>query len=114
MRPFPLIAIAIGIVALIALVFPLVQNQRHLREARTELGRTKEQLVQDRAASAQLEQTVSNLKTDLDAANKARTELKENLDDASSDVEQLRNDLDTAQSQLKDREASTPATDDRT
>ena len=114
MRPFPLIAIAIGIVALIALVFPLVQTQRHLREVRTELGRTKEQLVQDRAASAQLEQTVSNLKTDLDAANKARTELKENLDDASSDVEQLRNDLDAAQSQLKDREASTPATDDRT
>ena len=95
MRPFPLIAIAIGIVALIALVFPLVQTQRHLREVRTELVRTKEKLVQDRAASAQLEQTISNLKTDLDAANKARTELKENLDDASSDVGQLRNDLDT-------------------
>jgi hypothetical protein len=58
MRPFPLIAIAIGIVALIALVFPLVQTQRHLRKFQPSLAE-QEQLVQDRAASAQLEQTVS-------------------------------------------------------
>ena len=61
MRYWPAIALGLGIVALIALVLPLVQSQRHLSEVRAELGRTNEQLVQ--AAG-----TISNLKAELDSA----------------------------------------------
>ncbi len=105
MRYLPVIGVALGIVALIVLVFPLVQTQRHLREVRTELGKTNEQLVQERGATAELEGVVANLKAELDAANRARTEFKENLDDANSDMEQLRSDLDAAQSQLREGKA---------
>ena len=107
MRPLTLITIGVCLVVVVALVVPLVLTQRHLKEVRTELARTNEQVVQDRAASDQLEQTISNLNAELDTANKTRTELKENLDETTSDVEQLRKDVELAQSQLKDREAQT-------
>ena len=104
MRYVPAIALGLAVLALVALVIPLVLTQKHLTEAQTELARTNEQLVQNRNASDQLEQTISNLKTELDAGNKARTELKENLDKATSDAEQLRKDVETAQLQVKDGE----------
>ena len=107
MRPLTLITIGVCLVVVVALVVPLVLTQRHLKEVRTELARTNEQVVQDRAASDQLEQTISNMNAELDTANKTRTELKENLDETTSDVEQLRKDVESAQSQLKDREAQT-------
>ena len=105
MRYAPAIALALAIIALVALVFPLVQTQRHLREEHAELGRTNGELVQARAASDELERVVSNLKAELDSANKARKELKENLDEANSDVDQLHKDVELAQSQLQDRES---------
>jgi hypothetical protein len=46
MRYWPAIALGLGVVASIALVFPLVQSQRHLTKVRAELGRTNEQLVE--------------------------------------------------------------------
>ena len=56
------------VVAVLAvLVVPLVQSQKDLRLAR-------EQVVQARAR--ELENVVANLKTELDAANQARTQLK--------------------------------------
>ena len=58
------------VVAVLAvLVVPLVQSQKDLRLAR-------EQVVQARARNAELENVVANLKTELDAANQARTQLK--------------------------------------
>ena len=67
MRYWPAIALGLGVVALIALVFPLVQSQRHLTEVRAELGRTNEQLVQATG-------TISNLKAELDSAQSQLTD----------------------------------------
>jgi predicted transcriptional regulator len=60
MRYWLAIALGLGVIALIALVFPLVQGQRHLREVRAELGRTNEQLARTTG-------TISNLKAELDS-----------------------------------------------
>ena len=59
MRYSPAIALGLGVVALVALVLPLVQSQRHLSEVRAELGRTNGQLVQATG-------TISNLKAELE------------------------------------------------
>ena len=70
------IAIGLAVVALAFLVFPLVQVQTELRLA-------NEQVVQARARMAELERVVANLKTELDAANRARTQLQSGLDEAT-------------------------------
>ena len=66
MRVWALIAIGLAVLALAFLVFPLVQIQTKLRLA-------SEQVVQARAGMAELERVVANLKTELDASNRART-----------------------------------------
>jgi cell division protein FtsB len=43
----------------------MVRSQQHLRAVQKELGRTNEQVVK-------LEKVIANLKTELDAVNKAR------------------------------------------
>ena len=83
MRNLLAITLGLAVLALIALVIPLVSTQRHLREVQREFAKTNEQVVQDRAESHQFERTISNLKTELDTANKARTELKGNLEEAN-------------------------------
>ena len=98
------IALGLAVLALTALVITLAVNHQHLREVRTELAKANEQLVQNRDAADQLEQTISNLKAELDAGNKARIELKENLDKSTSDAEKLRKDVEAAQLQVKDEE----------
>jgi len=80
------------------LVFPLVYAQQHLKAVRNELGRTNEQVVK-------LEKVVGGLKTEVDEANKARTDIQGKLDEANSTIEQLRKDLATSQSQLKEKDA---------
>jgi predicted nucleic acid-binding Zn-ribbon protein len=76
MRVWAWIAIGLAVVALAFLVFPLVQVQTELRLA-------NEQVVQARARMAELERVVANLKTELDAANRARTQLQSGLDEAT-------------------------------
>ena len=80
----PFIASAFAILALIivVLVIALLQGQRHLRSMQSELGRTNEQVVQARAASAELEKTMATLKTELDEAGKKLIQLQGNLDEA--------------------------------
>jgi septal ring factor EnvC (AmiA/AmiB activator) len=78
--------------------FPLVNAQQHLKAVRNELGRTNEQVVK-------LEKVVGGLKTEVDEANKARTDIQGKLDEANSTIEQLRKDLATSQSQLKEKDA---------
>ena len=90
------IAIGLAIIALVLVAIPL---QGRLRVLQNELGSTNAQLVQARAASAELEKLVATLKTELDAANRARTDFQTNLDEATSDNEQLRKDIDAAQTQ---------------
>ena len=96
MRRLPYIALGLAIIALVLVAIPL---QSRLRALQHELGTTNRQLVQARAASAELEKLVATLKTELDAANRARTDFQTNLDEATSDNEQLRKDIDAAQTQ---------------
>jgi uncharacterized protein HemX len=66
MRRLPWIALALAVVSVVVLVFPLVRTQQHLRAVQKELGTTNEQVVK-------LEKVIADLKTELDAANKAYT-----------------------------------------
>jgi predicted nucleic acid-binding Zn-ribbon protein len=96
MHRLPYIALGLAVIALVLVAIPL---QGRLRVLQNELGSTNAQLVQARAASAELEKLVATLKTELDAANRARTDFQTNLDEATSDNEQLRKDIDAAQTQ---------------
>src|SRR6185312_6034199 len=66
MLRWPFVASALAIIALIIvlLLVSLVQGHKQLRTVQKELGRTNEQVVQARAATAEL----ANLKTELNAA----------------------------------------------
>ena len=93
MRRLPYIALGLAIIALVLVAIPL---QGRLRVLQNELRTTNGQLVQARAASAELERVVATLKTELDATNRARTDFQTNLDEATSDNEQLRKDIEAA------------------
>ena len=104
MRVWAWIAIGLAVVALAFLVFPLVQIQTELRLA-------NEQVVQARERTAELERVVANLKTELDASNRVRTQLQSGLDEANSEigkkqfeVERLSTELEKA-NLAKDAEA---------
>src|SRR6185436_13859028 len=101
MRRLPYIALGLAIIALVLVAIPL---QSRLSVLQHELGMTNRQLVQARAASAELERVNARLKIELDAANRARTDFQTNLDEATSDNEQLRKDIEAAQSQSKENE----------
>ena len=101
MRQWPWIALAVAVVALAALIYPLVQTQKRLTLVQSELGRANEQVVQARAGATELERVVANLKTELDAATMARRELQGNLEEANSDVEHMRMEFDAAQAELE-------------
>ena len=75
MRVWAWIAIGLAVVALAFLLFPLVQIQTELRLA-------NEQVVQTRARMGELERVVANLKTELDASNRTRTQLQSDLDES--------------------------------
>ena len=105
MRVWAWIAIGLAVAALALLVFPMLQIQRDLRLA-------NEQVVQARARIAELESVVANLKTELDAANRGRTQLKGALEEANSEiekrqseVERLTTELEKATDSAKDAEA---------
>ena len=105
MRVWAWIAIGVAVVALTVLFFPLVQIQRELRLA-------NEKVVQASTRVAELERVVANLKTELDAANRARTQLQGSLDEANSEiekrqseVERLNDELEKAANLAKDAEA---------
>jgi septal ring factor EnvC (AmiA/AmiB activator) len=105
MRAWQWVALAVAVVVVAALVYPLVETRRQLKAVGSELVRAEEQVVRARAGTAKLENVVASLKTELDAANKKRTELQENLDESNSDNEQLRKELDSAQAQLIEKQA---------
>src|SRR4029453_17057407 len=90
--------ISLGVVLLLVSVF---QNQRQLRSVQREFDRAKEQIVQSKAVTADLEKTVATIKTELNEAGRARREIQAKLDEANADNDQLRKELDAAQSQLK-------------
>lgn len=94
MRGWAWIAIGLAVVALAVLVVPLVQIQRDLRLA-------NEQVVQARARMAELESVVANLKTELDAANRARAQLQGGLDEANSEIEKRQSEVERLSAELE-------------
>jgi peptidoglycan hydrolase CwlO-like protein len=94
MRVWAWIAIGVAVVALAVLFFPLVQIQRDLRLA-------NDQVVQARARMAELERVVANLKTELDAANRARTQLQGSLDEANSEIEKRQSEVERLSAELE-------------
>jgi chromosome segregation ATPase len=59
-----------------------------------ELGRANEQV-------AELERVVANLKTQLDAANRARTQLQSGLDEANSEIEKRQSEVERLSAELE-------------
>ena len=94
MRVWAWIAIGVAVVGLAVLFFPLVQIQRDLR-----LG--NEQVVQARARMAELERVVANLKTELDAANRARNQLEGGLKEANSEIEKRQSEIERLSAELE-------------
>ena len=87
MRYWPAIALGLGVVALVALVLPLVQSQRHLSEVRAELGRTNGQLVQATG-------TISNLKAELNSAQSQLKDREAQVQELTTELEKTRRDAD--------------------
>ena len=94
MRVWAWIAIGIVVAALAVLIFPLVQLQMELRLA-------NEQLVQARAKIAEFEGVVAYLKTELDAANRARNQLEGGLKEANSEIEKRRSEVERLSAELE-------------
>jgi chromosome segregation ATPase len=94
MRVWAWIAIGLVVAVLVVLVFPLVQIQKELRLA-------KEQVVQGRARIAELERVVANLKTELDAADRARTQLQGGLEEANSEIEKRQSEVERLTAELE-------------
>ena len=98
MRAWALIAIGLVVAMVAVLGPPLVQMQKDLTAARTR--------------NAELERVVTNLKTELDTANQARTKLQGGLEEANleitkrqSEVERLSAELEKAIDLAKDATA---------
>ena len=94
MRVWVWIAIGLVVAALAVLIFPLVQLQKELRL-------TDEQVVQARGRIAELEEVVANLKTELDAANRARTQLQGGLDEANTEIEKRQSEVERLNAELE-------------
>ena len=94
MRGWLGIAIGLVVVALAVLFFPLVETQRDWKLA-------NEQVVQTTARVSELERVVANLKAELDAANRARTQLQGGLDEANSEIEKRQSEIERLSAQLE-------------
>ena len=79
MRAWALIAIGLVVALVVVLAPPLVQLQKDLRATR--------------AKNAELESVVANLKTELDAANQARTEREGAVEEANSEIEKRQSEI---------------------
>lgn len=87
MRAWALIAIGL-IVAMVAVLGPpMVQLQKDLNIAKTR--------------NAELERVVANLKTELDAANKARTQLQGGLEEANSEITKRQAEVERLSAELE-------------
>jgi chromosome segregation ATPase len=87
MRAWALIAIGL-IVAMVAVLGPpMVQLQKDLNVAKTR--------------NAELERVVANLKTELDAANKARTQLQGGLEEANSEITKRQAEVERLSAELE-------------
>jgi|SwirhisoilCB2_FD_contig_71_3502082_length_762_multi_2_in_0_out_0_2 septal ring factor EnvC (AmiA/AmiB activator) len=76
----------LAVLAIAALVFPLVLTQNRLRA-------TKNELEQVRGGKIKLESVIASLKTEVDLASKARDESEANLNQAHSQIQKLNTEL---------------------
>jgi len=74
-----------------------------------EIELANEQVVQARAGMGELERVVANLKTELDASNRARTQLQSDLDEAHSEIEKKQSEVERLSTELE--KATNPAKD---
>jgi chromosome segregation ATPase len=87
MRVWALIAIGV-VVALVAVLGPpLLQLQKDLTTAK--------------ARNAELESVIANLKTELNAANQARTQLQGGLKEANSEIEKRQAEVERLSAELE-------------
>jgi septal ring factor EnvC (AmiA/AmiB activator) len=89
MRTWQWVALGLLVVALVALVFPLLRTQKELRAVEGELKNANDQLVQARSEATDLERVIANLKTQLDVATRAQSQLQGSLNEANSEIEQI-------------------------
>ena len=94
MRVWAWLAIGLAVAALAFLVFPMLQIQRDLRLA-------NEQVVQAKARIAELESVVANLRTELDAANRGRTQLQGALEEAKCEIEKRQSEVERLTGELE-------------
>ena len=95
MRVWAWLAIGLAVAALAFLVFPMLQIQRDLRLV-------NEQVVQKaKARIAELESVVANLRTELDAANRGRTQLQGALEEAKSEIEKRQSEVERLTGELE-------------
>ena len=87
MRAWALIAIGLVVALVVVLAPPLVQLQKDLTATR--------------AKNAELESVVVNLKTELNAANQARTELQGSLEEAKSEIEKRQSEVERLSAELQ-------------
>ena len=87
MRAWALIAIGLVVAMVAVLGPPLVQMQKDLSAARTR--------------NAELEREVVNLKTELDAANQARTQLQGDLDEANLEITKRQSEVERLSAELE-------------
>jgi chromosome segregation ATPase len=87
MRAWALIAIGLVVAMVAVLAPPLVQMQKDLTAARTR--------------NAELERVVANLKTELDAANQARTQLQGGLEEANSEITKRQSEIERLSAELE-------------
>jgi chromosome segregation ATPase len=87
MRAWALIAIGLVVALVAVLTPPLIQLQKDLAATR--------------AKNAELESVVANLKTELNAANQARTELQGSLEEAKSEIEKSQSEVERLSAELQ-------------
>ena len=88
MRAWALIAIGLVVAVVAVLVPPCVQLQKDLSR-------------QQGREIAELESVVANLKTELDAANQARTQLQGALEEAKSEIEKRQSEVERLSAELE-------------
>ena len=86
MRTLQWLAAGLAVLAIAALVFPLVLTQNRLRA-------TKNELEQVRGGKIKLESVIASLKTEVDLASKACEESEANLNQAHSQIQKLNTEL---------------------
>jgi peptidoglycan hydrolase CwlO-like protein len=87
MRAWAAIAIGIVVAAVALLGAPFIQSQKDLQATRAKI--------------TELESLITNLKTELDAANQSRTQLQGALEEANTEIEKRQSEIERLGAELE-------------